>query len=895
MNQPNQDNSPPPTGLFDNSSTALKERLGQTAQDQATSAVKEKAADFTHASSAQVNAATTMAQTIVGAPNWQAPSTPASDAAQRVQADKAAAQQRTQEMLDKPYNFNAPTHVAPAPLTPLIATPALEADRNNLVSSLTAGPLDDNQRLFRFYSVLQGKKRLYLHSLSGTEGMDEPFQFRLSLVSMHAGIDLKDLLSLPVTVAIEQNQPDSERYLNGFVSQFAFERTDGDLTTYVATVVPWTHFMALRVNCRIFQNQRVPEILKAIFADYGAAATFEFRLAGGETSYPQESFIVQYQESDFAFVSRLMEREGLSSFFEHRANSHTWVITNNTTLKAFCPELAVYDVIDYSGGHQVSKSHSITSFQAQRELQSSQVSLSTFDYKIPTAYQAVNQRSSADQGSSPTLEVFDGTSSYAYKNSDEGARYAGIRMQALEARAKVFVGTSDCPDLACGHQTLLLDHDWFAPQTKEQDRLLILRVSHTGTNNLPMSVGGGQKAGQHSAKYSNSFTCIRAKVPYRPEKKTPIPTIQGLQTAIVTGPAGSEIHTNKDGCIKVRFHWDRYAQFDDQSSCWIRVSQAWAGKGWGTVAIPRVGQEVVIGFLDGNPDRPMVLNSLFNGDQPPPYALPGGDHMMGFKSNSTGRGGGHSEMVIHDTGGKELVNIHSQKDMVTTVLNDKTSTITANHSTTVLKGHQSNTVALGNQTSTVQTGSQTTTVKQAIQITSTDNTITLTAAEKITFKCGASEITMDKAGNIQVNGKTIVSQATGDHTIIGAPVHLNPAPAQAVSSTIEQSAGVATQAVTGGGSGGAAAATAGRGFAASGVKTGPAQNQIQQPPPAEPVKLFDEAFVLKNKATGQPLASTEYRVKRASGEYETGTTDDTGHTHMIGADEAEQLQFEVEE
>jgi type VI secretion system secreted protein VgrG len=304
-------------------------------------------------------------------------------------------------------------------------------------------------------------------------------------------------------------------------------------------------------------------------------------------------------------------------------------------------------------------------------------------------------------------------------------------------------------------------------------------VTHTGTNNLPMSVSGGQKAGQQTAKYSNHFECIRAKVPHRPQRNTPRPTIHGLQTAIVTGPAGSEIHTNKDGCIKVRFHWDRYAQFDDQSSCWIRVSQAWAGKGWGTVAIPRVGQEVVIGFLDGNPDRPIVQGSVFNEDQPPPYALPGGDHMMGFKSNSTGRGGGHSEMVIHDTGGKELVNIHSQKDMVTTVLNDKTSTITANHSTTVLKGHQSNTVAEGNQTNTVAEGTHETKVNKTIKVASVlgdvevsaaDGNVAIYAAKQMVLVCGEagdSRIVMSSDGTIVIQGKKVI--------VVGADnINLNP-------------------------------------------------------------------------------------------------------------------------
>jgi hypothetical protein len=262
--------------------------------------------------------------------------------------------------------------------------------------------------------------------------------------------------------------------------------------------------------------------------------------------------------------------------------------------------------------------------------------------------------------------------------------------------------------------------------------------------------------------------------------------------------------------------------------------------------------------------------------------------MMGFKSNSTGRGGGHSEMVIHDTGGKELVNIHSQKDMVTTVLNDKTSTITANHSTTVLKGHQSNTVALGDQANTVQTGSQTTTVKQAIQITSTDNTITLTAAEKITFKCGASEITMDKAGNIKVNGMTIESIASANHTVIGGPLHLNPPGGKPPPVT----SAIAGMAAMGGAMGQLAASNAGAGtLGASRFRAVPS---LKFTPPAAmkertTADQFDEKFQVLCAASQTKLQDVPYRVWLASTGLETmGTTASTGQTNTTGTGDAAQ-------
>ena len=603
-------------------------------------------------------------------------------------------------------------------------------------------PFEDSARLFRLYTLLPEDKRLYLETLHGVEQLSAPFRFELRLVSRNAAIELKELISGPVTVGIVQTDG-SERYINGYVSSFAFERNDSGWAGYRATLVPWTHFLTLRQDSRIFQKESIPKIVEKIFGEYGATADYEWRL---QRSYEPWDFIVQYQESDYHFVSRLIEREGWSYFYEWSPAGHKLIITDDTPNQGYCPPLPLYPEIEFNGGNRTTKLNSVSDFQAVRELQPGKVTVDTYDYQAPRGLRLAEVPTVADQGSAPKLEIFDGTPGFAYRNRAEGERYARQRMEGYEARAKFFHGATDCPDFTIGRTIALKEHHWF--DDPETHRMLLLRVEHFGRNNIRPD---------DPSEYSAQFVCQRRSVPYRPEATHAKPSIAGLQTATVTGPPGEEIWTNKSGCIKVRFHWDRRAKFDATSSCWIRVSQPWAGEGWGTIAIPRVGQEVVVGFMEGDPDRPMVLGSVYNADQPAPYGLPAGGHMMGFKSNSTPGGGGYSEMVIHDTKGKELVNIHAQKDMVATVLNNQSTTV---------KGPK--------QTIDVTTGKQATTVKQEITITSTDNKIDITAATSITLTVGQSKLEMKSDGTINIIGVKITSTASSDHVVIGKNLHLNP-------------------------------------------------------------------------------------------------------------------------
>ncbi|MCW7540923.1 type VI secretion system tip protein TssI/VgrG [Aquabacterium sp. A7-Y] len=634
----------------------------------------------------------------------------------------------------------------PAPVT----TFAQQIPVFDLPSAFTPPDFQDNRRLFQLFTLLPADKRLFLDSLRGYEELSAPFEFDLRLASLNASIELKELISKPIAVGVRQSDG-TQRYIHGYAKSFAFEMSDAGWAYYRATVVPWTHFLTLRQDSRIFQKKRVPDILEEVFKEYGSAADFELRLS---RSYEPIDFIVQYQESDFNLVCRLMEREGITFYFEHRLDGHKLILTDDTLMAAHCAPLPTYPSIEFNGGDRVAAADCVSQLQAVRELQPGKVTLDTYDYQSPRGMRVAEVPTVANQGEAPRLEVYDGTPGYAYKDRSDGERYARLRMEGFEARAKYFAGSSDCPDFTPGFTFALTGHFWFDPLKPEEDRLLLVRVEHQGRNNIVAEDG---------AIYSNQFTCQRHKVAFRPEARHSKPVIPGLQSAVVTGPPGQEIWTNEHGCIKVRFHWDRRARFDDSSSCWIRVAQPWAGQGWGTVAIPRIGQEVVVGFMEGDADRPLVLGSLYNSDMPLPYQLPAGAHMMGFKSNSTPGGGGFCEMVIHDQAGKELINIHSQKDMVTTVQNNQA---------TVVNGPQ--------QTTTVTKGLKVTKVHKAIQVESETEHIHVKASTYITLEVGKSTITMDKNGNIHikgtaitVEGDTITSTATGMHDIQGAPIHLN--------------------------------------------------------------------------------------------------------------------------
>lgn len=616
--------------------------------------------------------------------------------------------------------MSPPPEYAPAVMKPRLA--ALE----QAVGSGPFAALHEGSRLLRFYSPLAGDKALLVEAVTGEATLSSPYRFTLSLLSKSSSIDLQDLLGKNVSVGVRLADG-SEQFINGYVNVFGFTRSDGGFAFYHAEIVPWLAFLQRRTNSRIFQDASVVDVLTQIFtSDYGTLAAYEFRTG---KSYLPENYIVQYDETDEYFVSRLMEKYGLFYYFEHSEEGHIMVISDDSRDSSFCPPQSAHAEIEFNGGNRWHDRDAVTAFTARRVLQPTKVALNTFDFKSPNTVQYVELPTASRQGDVPTLEVYDGNPAFSYKDRDSGEREAQLRMEAMEWQAKLFAGESDCRGLAPGRTFKLHGHHWFDIADEKDNDFLVIGVSLDCRNNFFVS--------DQNDVYRNSFTAIRRKIPYRPAREHRSPRMPGPQTATVVGPKGQEIHTDQYGRIKVQFHWDRYGRRDEASSCWIRVSQPWAGKGWGTVSIPRIGQEVLIDYLEGDPDRPVCTGRLFNADQPAPYALPDGAHMMGFKSRSTPGGGGFSEMVIHDSKGSELINIHAQKDMVTTVQNA--------HATTVNGPHQTNTVSQGYQRNTV---------KQQIEMVSETAFIDIKAKQYIALTAETEHVAITAKKQVEVVAET---------------------------------------------------------------------------------------------------------------------------------------------
>lgn len=680
----------------------------------------------------------------------------------------------------------------------------------------SALPFSETTRLLRFQSSLTGTRALSIAAIKGGEALSQMPSYTLDLITQNPSIDLKDVLNQAVAVNI-MLRDGSERQIHGYLVRFGFERNDGGIAHYRGDLVPWLWYLGKRVNSRIYQQVTVLEVLRKVFADYGALVDYQTHI---KQELKSEDYVVQFQESDLNFVSRLLERHGLFYYFEYRQDGHTLVIADDSTS---CPDQAHDPVVTYNAASGVQQADRLTALSASRETQPGVVALHTFDYKHPKSRPYVELPTLADQGNAPKLEVYDGNSAFAYKDASEGEAEAKRRLEVYEWQAKVFRGESGCRGLTVGRKFRIDGHFWFDPAKQDDNEFLVVGIEIDAKNNF-------DDASTQPGSFRSTLTLIRSKIPYRPVRQHEKPIMPGPQSAIVVGPKGQEIHTDGMGRIKVQFPWDRYGKNDHESSCWIRVSQPWAGRGWGTVAIPRVNQEVIVDFLNGDPDRPIIVGRMFNAEQTPPYALPDGAHQMGFHSNSTPGGGGFCEIVIHDRKGDELVNIHSQKDMATTVQNNHVTVVNGPNQTNIVsQGQHANIVrkaiSVQSQDEHIQHTAKTAVILHAqeqhmalkakgpVQIESDAEHVHVKGSQSIILECGKAKITLSADGQIVIDGTRVVvlgSQsvdlnpdgATGPASPPLVPVTDPSAPTPDLAAPV---------AGGGGGGGGASAAAAGHG------------------------------------------------------------------------------------
>lgn len=397
----------------------------------------------------------------------------------------------------------------------------------------------------------------------------------------------------------------------------------------------------------------VPDIIKKVLTDAKIPSSeFKFNL---QRSYSKREYCVQYRESELAFISRLMEEEGIYYWFEHSDKGHILIMADASSVHtsiAGDPKLEFHVV---SG--ETPKFEHIYKFRFAQEVRPGGVMLRDFDFKKPKLDLSADKTADRDT----ELQIYEYPGSYVQPS--DATTFSEIRLQELQTSRKVGEGTSNSKRLIPGYKFKMERH-----RRKDFNReYLLTRVAHYGEQVQELKEAAGSTQGN---EYRADFCFIPSDLQFRPPRVTRRPVVYGSQTAIVTGPKGEEIYPDEHGRVKVQFHWDREGKRDEKSSCWIRVSQTWAGPNWGAIIIPRIGQEVVVQFLEGDPDRPIIMGTVYNGDNRPPFALPGGKSQAGFKSNSTIGGSGYNEFILDDTKSNELIRVHGQYDMDTTIEHD---------------------------------------------------------------------------------------------------------------------------------------------------------------------------------------------------------------------------------
>ncbi|UBM24118.1 type VI secretion system tip protein VgrG [Pseudomonas sp. p1(2021b)] len=495
-----------------------------------------------------------------------------------------------------------------------------------------------HRRLIKLTTPLDGEQALLLERFSGNEGLCTLSGFELWLLSQDACIELKSLIGQPAKLEIEL-VGGGTRYIHGHITAFSLQGSDGGLAYYQAKLQPWLWMLTRRIDSRIFQGQTVETVIGTVLAHYGALARFEFRLYH---ALEPHSYLTQYRETDLAFVMRLMEQEGLVFYFEHTADGHTLIITDCSQMLG---PLAEQPQVRYHSACVTEPTDSITQWHSQRELQPGRMALQTFDYKQPRNRLPIQMDTLNEQGNCGRYEVYEFLGARSHRTVDEGNLLVRNRLEAIEAQAKTFRGSSTCRAMRPGYTFELTGHFDHDREAQAEREFLLLSVVHRGCNNYLTD---------QPADYHNDFVCIRKKIPYRPPLSVPRPTINGPLSAIVVGPEGEEVFTDELARVQVRFPWQRGDSLPEGTT-WLRVAMPSAGSGFGHQFVPRIGQEVLVSFMAGDIDRPVVTAALYNVDQVPPrfsktVGLPGNRALSGIRTQEH-KGRGFNELLFDDTSG----------------------------------------------------------------------------------------------------------------------------------------------------------------------------------------------------------------------------------------------------
>ncbi|MBS4689351.1 type VI secretion system tip protein VgrG [Aeromonas sobria] len=583
------------------------------------------------------------------------------------------------------------------------------------------------------------------------EGLNSPFELHLELASRQSDIDFGAVLDQPCELLVWY-EGRLQRRVSGVVAQFAQGDTGFRRTRYSMVVKPALWRLSLCTNARIFQAQKPEEILSILLQEHGIT-DYAFAL---KNEHAQREYCVQYRESDLAFVNRLVAEEGMFYFHEFEAGKHRIVFADDAAALQEGP--ALFFNLANQGLQQGAF---VRRFHYQEAVRPSDVELKDYSFKTP-AYGLSHKKMGAElEHQRDTYQHFDYPG--RFKQDPSGKAFAQHRLDALRADAVTGNGRSTEAGLMPGLSFMLSEH----PAPSLNIAWQVVHVTHTGKQPQALEEEGGSGP----TVYYNEFGVVKASTTWRAQMPHK-PMVDGAQIATVVGPAGEEIYCDKYGRIKLQFPWDRYGASDEHSSCWVRVGQAWAGGGYGMMAIPRIGHEVIVSFLEGDPDQPIVIGRTYHATSLPPEGLPANKTRMSLRS-STHKGKGFNELRFEDKAGQEEVFLHAQHDMNTVVLNNRSTSVNANHDeqiggsqTVTVQGNQTVSVKLdqvtevqGEQTiavtknrSTMVNDNESLQVKNNIAIQSQDGGILIATA--------GGYIAIDKEGNIAITGKGLVLNGT---------------------------------------------------------------------------------------------------------------------------------------
>src|SRR5471032_2297155 len=504
---------------------------------------------------------------------------------------------------------------------------------------------------------------LQVLSFSGKEAISSPYAFDVELVSERHELDLESLLHKPAFLAFS-DRGDGIHVIIYRVEQGASGKR---LTRYSLTLVPHLTYLSHRINQRIFQHLPVSKIIAQVLEEHGILSNaYQFQL---NTAYPPRDYCVQYDESDLLFVQRLCSEEGIHYHHHHNQTGHLLVFGDDQTVFPKLDQPTEYQ----AGSGMVADRPVIKGFDLRVEARTSRTTRRDYDFEKPSVL-LESKHQTESQAQQPDLEDYDYPGQFISR--DRGKLLSQRALERHRTDYRLVKGNGDEPALVSGHFLTLANH----PRTAWNDLWLLTEVCHEGLQPqvLEESITSDAKPADGFVQgYRNTFSAIPWDTFYRPSMPTRKPVLAS-HTAKVTGPAGEEIHCDQYGRVKVQFNWDREGRFDENSSCWVRVASSWAGPGFGQVVIPRIGMEVFITFVEGDPDKPLITGCVPNKVTPVPYPLPANKTRSVFKTNSSLGGGGSNEVRVEDRAGQEQIYIHAQRDQDCTVQNNESHWVGVN-------------------------------------------------------------------------------------------------------------------------------------------------------------------------------------------------------------------------